>query len=90
MQQIKTILKEDKEYFLVKRTIQYETGFETELELIGTRYEIWANTYKDKYEKDIIEEFTDGAVMRYCQLYTADADEDMLEIFEAKLNNQSL
>jgi hypothetical protein len=87
LQQIKTILKEDKEYFLVKRTIQYETGFEADLELVGTRYEIWANTYKDKFEKDIIEEYKEGTVVHYCQLYTADSDEDMLEIFAAKVNS---
>lgn len=83
MQQIKTILKANKEFFLVKRTIQYETGFEADLELVGRRYEIWADKYKDKYEKDIIEEYTEGKVVHYCQLYTAETDEEALKIFAA-------
>lgn len=81
MLQIKEILSEDPEFFLVKRVIQYETGFESDLELVGVRYEIWANKYKDQYEKDLIEEYTDGKVVHYCRLYTAASDEKMLEIF---------
>jgi hypothetical protein len=87
MQQKKRILKEDKEYFLALRTIQYETGFEADVQLVGSRYEIWPAKYKDKYEKDIIEEYTDGKVVHYCELYTADSDEGMLQIFAAKVNS---
>jgi hypothetical protein len=83
VQQEKTILKIDQGFFLVKRTIHYETGFETDLELVGNRYEIWADEYKEKYQQDIIEEYTGGKMVHYCKLYTAETDEDMLQIFAA-------
>ncbi|MCE5286427.1 MAG: hypothetical protein LLG02_11370 [Pelosinus sp.] len=87
MQQIKTILTKDKGFFLVKRSIQYETGFEPDLALVGSRYEIWADKYQDKYEKNLIEEYIAGKVVHYCQLYSVDTDEEMLKIFAEKVNS---
>lgn len=82
MQQEKIILKEDSKFFLVRRTICYETGFEQDLELVGSRYEIWDTRHRDKYDKDIIQEYTGGKMVYYCQLYMAENDQEMLKIFD--------
>ncbi|SHJ73899.1 hypothetical protein SAMN02745170_03213 [Propionispora hippei DSM 15287] len=84
MKQDKYILAENDNLFLVKRVIQYETGFEPGLELVGVRYEFWNAQYKDKYERDIIEEPVAGKIVRYCQLYAQCTDEEMLELFSKK------